>query len=456
MNDLTKAALIVVGYLGVAPVLGLAIRNHRSAQRWLFALLVFMTSWHINKLTVMLGSIEWYRGHTKGFEFSLLTWTALVLLIATFTSSKGISRRWFAPGTFLYLLYVAMSAVSLFAAPNQLYVVMAAWRYLSLLPVFLAAYHFLREEEDLHVFLKALSATLCFQALLVLKMKYFDQIYQVNGWFEHQNSLAMWAYLCGLPLLAAAMGPVRLRQAYWYGAGFAASAVIVQSALSRASLAAFAIGVPAVAVLCLVERPTFRRLTAVFLVGVFASIGLLFTWQTLADRFREERNVSSGELRTVLNQASKSMLRDSPIGQGWNNYALVINRPYPYAEAIENWQRGRGRRVNEEEANPQSESLYWLLLAESGYPGFLACILLLAATTFWCGRGAWAFRHTVWGAVLIGLVVALCITYLHSTIERVLTQTKNIATWLILLGLIARVERWRRETQSQRASGRHV
>jgi hypothetical protein len=39
----------------------------------------------------------------------------------------------------------------------------------------------------------------------------------------------------------------------------------------------------------------------------------------------------------------------------------------------------------------------------------------------------------------MGLAVALALTYAHSTLERVLTQTKNLATWLLLLGVAARI-----------------
>src|ERR1051326_623683 len=108
MKELIKLVAILIGYLGVAPLLGLAIRNNRRAQQWLFGLMVFMTSWHINKITLMLHSIERYRGHTKGFEFSAIEVIAIALLIATFASRERL-RRWIAPGAGLYLLYVAMS-----------------------------------------------------------------------------------------------------------------------------------------------------------------------------------------------------------------------------------------------------------------------------------------------------------------------------------------------------------
>jgi hypothetical protein len=49
----------------------------------------------------------------------------------------------------------------------------------------------------------------------------------------------------------------------------------------------------------------------------------------------------------------------------------------------------------------------------------------------------------------MGLVVALALTYAQSTLERVLTQTKNLATWMLLLGVVARMEtlrKWKTRT----------
>ncbi|MEI8342565.1 MAG: hypothetical protein WCH43_13660, partial [Verrucomicrobiota bacterium] len=203
MKDLIKAPLILMGYLIFAPFLGAMIKKSRKAQRTVFGLMVFMTSWHINKFTLMLDSVETYRGHTKGFEFSFIEILAVALLTASFLARRGDhSWRWLAPGTLLYLLYCAASCLSYFAAPEKVYVLMAAVRFTKIVLIYLAAYHFIREKEDVVLLLKAISFTLIVQALVVLKMKYMDHSYQVRGWFEHQNPLAMWAYLSGLPLLA--------------------------------------------------------------------------------------------------------------------------------------------------------------------------------------------------------------------------------------------------------------
>ena len=441
MLDLIKGILALILYCVVAPALGHWLRGNRRRQRWAFGMLVFMTSWHINAITYMIDSIQWYRGATKGFEISFLDVVSIALLV----SGRNPMGRWFAPGAWLYLLYVAMSWISIFAAPEPLYVSMAGVRFVKAVTVYLAAYHFLREEEDLHVLMRAMAWTLIIQSVVVLKMKYVNHIYQVMGWFEHQNALAMWGYMCGLPLLAVAMStPTPAKLAKLYGFGYAACGIIVQASLSRASLVFFAIGSVLVMAVSLAERVTARKLTFIGTLGLLAVVGLSLTWATVSARFNEDRNKESSELRVLLIKASKLMLADSAIGLGWNNYALVINPPWPYGDCIDQWTIDRGYTVDPDEAKPQPESHYWLILAENGYPGFFSYMLFLIVTTWWCFRSLLATWRTIWGTFLFGLFIALTIQYYHSTIERVLTQTKNLYMWLILLAFVARIEVWRK------------
>jgi hypothetical protein len=278
----------------------------------------------------------------------------------------------------------------------------------------------------------------------VLRLKYLDGQYQIRGWFEHQNALAMWAYTLGLPLLAVAMTDVRRETRLWATAGFAASALIVQSALSRAALAAFAAGVVAVVAAALWEKPTARRIRFVLALGGFAFLGLLAALDTLIARFQDDGNQSSSETRGVMILASQAMLQASPVGIGWNNFGLTINAPFPYGDVINDWERARGHRVDESYAKGIVESHYWLLLAETGYGGCAAYLLFLGVTSWWCFRCALHWSGSPVRALLTGLLIGLLLMYVHSTLERVLTQTKNLAMWLILLGLIAKFETWRK------------
>jgi hypothetical protein len=449
LSDWIKAPIILFLYCVLAPAIALLIKDSRRNQRWAFAALVFMTSWQINKITLMLDSIDWYRGATKGFEFGLMDVLSIALLLASFLKKK---RPWkfLAPGTLLYLLYIACSLISIFHAVEKVYTLMAAWRFAKAVLAYLAAFHFLREEEDLMIFLRTLSVTLIVQMFVVLKMKYKDHIFQVMGWFEHQNALAMWSYMCGFALLATALGDVKKKDTRLFLTGYLASGMIVQSALSRASLVAYAVGTVLVFAVSLCDQVTKKRLVTMLSIAVLGFIGLLLALPTLIMRFGEDRNQASSDLRVMLNSAAKDMLHDSPTGVGWNNFVIMANSPYSYGQVIDDWTISRGMNLDPDEIHPQPESHYWLMLAENGYPGFCAYLLFIGVTTAWCIRGAWFFRRTPIAAFLIGVSIAMVITYIHSNAERVLTQTKNLYTWLIFLGIVARIEYSRRQMASAR------
>lgn len=442
MSDWIKAPIVLAGFLVFAPVLGYLLQRRRDWQQWTLGLMIFMTSWHINKLTLVLGSIEWYRGHTKGYEASLITVLALALLIAARLERRA-GFTWLPRGAGLWLLYCGVSLLSVLAAPAKDYVFMAAWKFGSAILVFSAAWNQLREEGDFDFLIRVIAFTLIVQAALVLKLKYLDGQYQVRGWFEHQNALAMWAYSLGLPLLAVAMSQAGRVTARWATAGFAASAIIVQGSLSRAALAAFAAGVAAVVAAGLWERPTARRVRFVLALGGIGVLGLVAAADTLIARFNDHGNQASAETRGVMILASQAMLHASPVGIGWNNFGLTINPPFPYGDVINDWERARGHRVDETYAKGIVESHYWLLLAETGWGGWACYLGFIAVTAWWCLRCAGHGHGTPVRALLTGVLIGLILLYAHSTLERVLTQTKNLAMWMILLGWVAKFEHWR-------------
>jgi hypothetical protein len=439
MNDYVKLPAILIGYLVVAPLLGHFLAGKRAWQRLLVGLMVFMTSWHINKLTLMLMSVETYRGHTKGFEFSLLQILSIALLWARRREAPA-DFRWLPPGAWLWALQCCLCSLSVFSAPNSSYALMALWKFASATVIMAAAYHMVRDGEDLRLLLRAVTVTLVVQVIVVLKLKYVDGHYQVRGWFEHQNPLAMWSYLLGLPLFAAALGPGDKVETRWQLAGFIASAILLQCTLSRAAMALFAGGVCAISLLSLADGINLKRVRILFGIGFIGLLGLAATIGTIIARFHDEGNTASKETRELLNIASRAMLRENFFGVGWNNYGITINHPYRYGDVIDDWTRDRGHAVNYDEPKGLSESLYWLLFAENGYLGAGSCILFLVVTGWWAARGAIAGRGTIIGAFLLGLFVALALTYAHCTLERVLTQTKNLAAWLLLLGVVARME----------------
>jgi hypothetical protein len=135
------------------------------------------------------------------------------------------------------------------------------------------------------------------------------------------------------------------------------------------------------------------------------------------------------------------------LGIGWKNYGVANSRPLgaTYSVILEEWDAERGFAIVDELCwgNPQTESLFCLLLAGKGWTGSL--FLLFGAVTFWCAIRALFHRgKSLMGYVAFGILVVLSICYLHGTMERILTQTKSLSHWLVLAGMVCGMDMDRR------------
>lgn len=449
MKDLIKALIILVAYLGVGPVLGSVIAQSRKAQRLVFCLMVFMPCLHPGKLTLMVDSWEFYRGHTKGFEANWIEVLGIAIIVASY-KNRALLPDWRlpAPGTALYLLWAAMSSISILAADDKVFALMAAFKFTKVVILFVAACHFLRDEEDLTWVLRTMAGGQLFYVLFCLKLRYLEGMFQIKGWFEHQNPMAMWCYMTAIPLLAGALyRRASPRDFVLCLSGYGAAALNILLTVSRAGLGAFAVGSAVVLGVAWLRGPNIRivmftiaSILGAFLVSAFAMDSL----NARLNDVQESADKNEFDLREILIMQSSAMLHDSPIGIGWNNFGIMNSRPRgaQYSQILEDWDESRGFRIVDENyyANPLTESLYWLLLSETGYQGFIFYMLFLAATLWFALRAAWRFRDSLWGAFAAAQVAALSIAYLHGKVERIFTQTKNMSFWLLMCGLLAGME----------------
>ncbi|MCP5519264.1 MAG: O-antigen ligase family protein [Verrucomicrobiales bacterium] len=453
--DWVKLGILLPLFGVVAPVAGVWLKGRERWQLGVFAVMCFMT---LNGLMgpsnwgLTVASIETYRGHTKGYHFYFNHALAVALITARRLEGRE-GFRWAPPLLLPYLAYCGLSLLSVLNAPDHHLVLMTAHKMAFASLLLIATFNLLRTTEHLQYFLRVMAGVMFWEALVCLKLKYADGMYQVRGTFEHQNPLAMYAIAVGMPLLAAGLGPA-FRGGNRCLAGFLACALVVQCTLSRAALAAFALGTIGVMVVSLLDKPTVRRWSVAAGMGVVGAVGLLLTADTIVARFNDHGNQASSELREVMKDACREMVRDHPLGIGWNNYALVVNPPYRYAEVYYDWIRGRGMRVDETKANSVVESHYYLLLAETGYPGLAAWLLVIGLAWWRNLRAFLAFGHSFQRSLSLGIAAGCALNYLQSTLERVLTQPRNLMLWLILMGVTGRLEQLRRERRRAAVSQR--
>ena len=441
MMDAIKIALAMGAYLGLGPLWGVVISRDRRLENATIIGFIFLTGLHIDTTVIMAGSIEWYRGVTKGYEFSMIDVAAISLLVCALVA-PGRRFALFPGGSLVWAFYVFACSLSILSALEVNYVLMSIWKFSKCWLLAVAVCNSIREADDFKVYLDAIVILILYQLAVVLKMKYVDGIYQVRGLFEHQNPLAMFTYMAVLPLLSCSLSKhLHPARSLLYLAGFGAGAVIILAALSRAALALFGVGSILVVGLGLALRPSMRKVT-VALAGLLGAAALLsMTLDTIISRFGDEGNQASGETREVMNLAAVAMAKDKPLGIGWNNFGKAINHPYPYGDVIDDWNRDRGQAVDEDYAKGVVESIYYLHLGENGYLGLASFILVLAWQLARSGWHIFASRKSLAGDLALGIAVALLITAVHLQLERVLTQTKNLALWMVMMGLVAAMPR---------------
>lgn len=448
--DFKKAQILFAAFFIFAPMAGFVMRHNTLLQKVAFVGMCFMVTSGIFRAQ------EWgltihpilYRGHSRGFHFYWAEAAAMAIIWARMLGDWK-HFRFFPPGFWLYILYCTASLISIINAPVPLYTIYSAFKAFKVVIIFVAAYAFIRNEDELRFALITLAGVMFWQLIAVLNQKYVQGIYQVWGTFEHQNSLCMFTIFAGMVFLAVAMGPKRPSSIYFVLA-FLACAAIVQSTLSRAGLFIFAAGTMFVVFASLIDRPTRRRLGVLAGLTVVGCVGLAMTMDTILARFKDYGNDESKRTRDMLNVSSRLMLDDYPLGIGWNNFAETINHPFPYSEHIDHWNRINGNTVDKKYKKGVVESLWWLLLAETGYQGFITYLMVVVMFLWWNIRNAIYYRRRYLGAVSIGLFVGSMMNYGQSFLERVLTQPRNIMLWFIFLAMTARIMTWRKAEKRRR------
>lgn len=450
-KELIKAVLLGGVYFVGCPLLVVAFRRQPSLQRWAFALMCFMVIGGIlgpMEFGLTLDSIEWYRGHAKGFYFYFHTVIAIALIIVC-RCEKDTSFRWFPPGMVLYLIHCFLCALSIVNAPVKEYVLMAFHKSVFFSVFLVAAYNYLKTEKDIAFFLQVMASVMIFELQVVLKLRYLDGMYQVRGTFEHQNPLSMFSIMIGCVLMMVGLGP-NIRGRNLMLAGYIACWGNVVCALSRAGLAVFAAASVGNIIFCLIERPSKRRLITLMSGALGGIVVMILILDTLVVRFGQHGNQESADTREVMKQMCRAMSRDYFLGVGWNNYVHVANPPFSYCEIWWDYERDRGMRVDEERQIGAVESHYYLFLAENGVLG-LASYLVFIGVGLWRNvRGFFAFGERPARWMCYGIACGCFVNYVQSGLERVLTQPRNLALWMLLLGVTARLEMIRRTEKKAR------
>ena len=353
------------------------------------------------RMDVNFVSRDWYRGTSRGFEFSLLDVLSIALLVsAILVPRRGVSRAYWPASFSLILLFFFYSCLNVAMAEPRLFGYFELFKMVRGMIVFLAVAFYLRSERELRLMLWTLAALICYQGLLAVKQRYLDGYHRVPGLIGDPNSLSVF-FCTTAPILIATINsklPKLLKL-------LAAAAVVIACVgviltISRAGVVIIGI-VLLGAALCTVSYRITARKVAITLVVVLGATGVLAkSWKTLKERFGEanlkeeyqnKRNMGRGYYIRI----AEAIVEERFFGVGLNNWSYwVSNRygprlgyqfvPYKGTDIVPSEHIPSTSNVDEAQAAP-AHNLAALTTGELGIPGL---VLLLMLWLRWFQMGA--------------------------------------------------------------------
>ena len=204
-TDMDTKTLFGITVVPLAIVCGIITATASRRVRDLFFFFLVLFAINIQHMDVNFMSREWYRGTTRGFEFSCLDPLAIGVFFGCLFRPQPGQQRLYWPGSLgLMLLFFLYGCFSVVISDPQLWGIFELSKMLRGLIVFMAAALYIRGDRELRVLVIALACAVCWQGLYVLNQRYHYGIHRVTGVIGDPNSLSM--YLCmAAPVFVAAI-----------------------------------------------------------------------------------------------------------------------------------------------------------------------------------------------------------------------------------------------------------
>ena len=401
------------------------------------------------KLDINFVTRYWYRGTTRGFEFTFIDVLAIGVLLSSFLLPRPGQSRWFWPASLgALLLYLIYGCFSVAISEPKLFGLFELSRILRSLIVFLAAAWFVRGERELAILVLALCCAVCFEGALAVKQRLLGGVYRVPGSLDHSNSLCAYLCLAGPVLVAAATSnlPKLLR---WFSAlGIASAAVAIVFTISRAGIPLFALVTLGATAFCISWRITLKKIAVTGLICL-AMGGLLFkSWYLLADRFgqaslEQEFLEEDTEGRGMYLRQARAIVEDRFFGVGLNNWSYWVSKKYgaQLGERFEDY--------DDIEYSPSKEilpSIHYaapahnlgaLTIGELGWPGVVILMLLWLRWLQMGTRFLWRRTSDALHRLGVGIFFGTCGVFLQGLTEWVYRQTQIMFAVHIAVGALA-------------------
>jgi len=279
-------------------------------------------------------SRDFYRGTTRGFEFSLVDILSISLLASAILAPRKEQSRGFWPASFgLMLLFFCYACFNVAMADPKLFGLFELSKMLRGLTIFLAVAFFVRTERELKLFVFALGVIVSYEGLVALQQRYYYGINRVPGTVDDSNSLSVF-FCTTAPIFVAAINAKLPKFLKGLGAiAIALSCVGVILTISRAGVVILGLILLGAALTTMSWRLTPKKIICTILViaGVAGMLGK--SWKTLQSRFNEtnleaeygnKKNLGRGYYIRV----AVAIAEYQTFGVGLNNWSYWVSQKY--------------------------------------------------------------------------------------------------------------------------------
>lgn len=402
-------ALALMGFL---PFAIHALHLYMAAISW--------TDWPVTDIAIPFGQVEW-PGYVKGLEISALDVLALALYLSLPPARHPLPFR------LPMVLYFVAASLSLFQAEEPIAASFYLWQLARMFLVFAVVARVCLDLRGAFAVLQGMAAGLFMEASIELWQRFGLGLLETPGTLASQNLLGMMSHFIVYPFLAMLLaGPHMWLPAAATLVGIAADVLTS----SRATLGVGALGCGAAFMLSALHRWTSRK--ALFLLGglLILAAAAPLALSSIESRFAAQQTSDpSYNERAAFERAAERMFADHPLGVGVNHYVLVANNG--------GYNRWAGVTPSASSLLTNVHNVYWLVAAESGYPGIITFLLLLLCPLIVAIRCGWRNRGDQRGDLLIGLGVALLVVYIHSLWEWIFIDFEVQYMFALTVGLVA-------------------
>jgi hypothetical protein len=325
----------------------------------------------------------------------------------------------------LYFLATVLSAIQ---AAEPTAALFYSWQLARMFLVYATVARGCKDQRVPLSILKGMAVGLIVEVVVAVYERFALGILQAPGTMTHQNLLGMVTHFAALPAFALLLGGQAGRL---LTAAAPLGIAIDLLTTSRGTLGFSLLGYATIFILSGLREWTARKRT-ILMVGVLGILAIIpIAISSFDRRFSNQAEIihSDYDERAAFEKAARMMLSDNPLGQGANHYVVAAN--------VGGYNNRAGVVAVESSEGANVHNVYFLVAAETGYPGLITFVLMLLrplTTALLCG---WKNRGDQRGDLMIGLGVTLLIVYIHSLFEWIFVLPETQYMFAMDVGLVA-------------------